>query len=789
MKKWRQADGTVSVFLISIIAGIFVFNAVLIDYARIYAAKQHVQAAHDEAIRSILAAFDSTLQSKYGLFGFEESQVEGLYPEMVANNLPDGSSDAFRLTDPRPVDDSVQLLYPFQLGSHTIFRQQILEDMKYKAPVELTLEVLGNFQQVSEVMQQTSALSKAAAAIEKDYEDMDNDLNTLWDEFRAEIGKEMQRMTDESGNIRSIGIGYPAIRTEIIAIQELEKNRDALREDVADLQDQIRAILSQPAMSEGAAAAVAAAVQSISQQINRLNTQISEITSEINKRIPAVNDFLKDAHRSINKVSSAAQKAESLADEALKTLERTQTANNRMRTAIEKAEREAGSSYEQVGNASVERRSDRNANASELNQAVNELAQTMNDMKDLILPDSYFSAIRLQLTEERNLIRRASSDATLLSGTLPSAYSSSQPPSASTIRGYANNIAEALVLLEPLERNSQHTTNDEQVIRQVEKDRRQRRTDYDNPQHNEIKDKEEENALSSIADFMDIVEAIRESTEAHAQVDAFYRSYMALQNEVDDSAYEHEEFTKDVGDTGEQSMGQMDQLFEGIADLMLSVRDELYVNEYAMARFKSFEVPPNFFQSFNQDTEALKGNMAQLLDIGNSEVEYIIYGLSAPGANIAAAYGEIFLLRLAINTLEGYLKFRGLGHPLLIAIAALAWGITNAVLDVIQLMNGKAIQFMDKFRFEMNYRDHLRLFLLLHSNETKKMSRMQALIQNTTGQELSTVRTYAEGQSEFTVRLWFLPGVMDLIGRTGISGGEVEGNRYRFSTRPTAMSY
>ena len=163
---------------------------------------------------------------------------------------------------------------------------------------------------------------------------------------------------------------------------------------------------------------------------------------------------------------------------------------------------------------------------------------------------------------------------------------------------------------------------------------------------------------------------------------------------------------------------------------------------------------------------------------GKQEVEYILYGFHNPVGNIAAAYGEILTLRLAIRTMEGLLKNLNKGNPLLILAAALLYGVEHAVKDMLMLTKEGSIQLSDFMKVKLTYRDHLRIFLLMHGPSEQRLSRMLALIRRNTGVSVEQRATYLKGGVSISMPLWFLPGVAKTLGASGTLKGRVEGSRY-----------
>lgn len=138
-KKQRQGkgktEGSVSIFLIMVLAFVFLFTAVLIDYARIAAFNVQEERLARASIRSVMSSYDVELREKYGLFAFGESDGDMLLSQVLNDNMHKSSrSDAFNLV-PFALESS-SLKWSRPVGSYDVVSRQILEEMKYKAPVD-----------------------------------------------------------------------------------------------------------------------------------------------------------------------------------------------------------------------------------------------------------------------------------------------------------------------------------------------------------------------------------------------------------------------------------------------------------------------------------------------------------------------------------------------------------------------------------------------------------------------------------------------------------------------------
>ncbi len=136
-------------------------------------------------------------------------------------------------------------------------------------------------------------------------------------------------------------------------------------------------------------------------------------------------------------------------------------------------------------------------------------------------------------------------------------------------------------------------------------------------------------------------------------------------------------------------------------------------------------------------------------------------------------------MRLAIRTMEGFIEKASLGNPLAVLAAALLYGIQHSIQDMLLLCEKDEIP-LSKYipGVKLSYRDHLRLFMMVHGGGEVQLSRMLALIRLNTGINPAEKSTYASANIRIGMRLWFLPGVIKLLDCSVGLSGDVEGNIY-----------
>nr|WP_230877382.1 DUF5702 domain-containing protein [Paenibacillus polymyxa] len=301
-------------------------------------------------------------------------------------------------------------------------------------------------------------------------------------------------------------------------------------------------------------------------------------------------------------------------------------------------------------------------------------------------------------------------------------------------------------------------------------------------------EREAKNKLKQAYRIIEVLSKGKQSAEQFRVVEQYYNESISF-NQSSSSPSVSADLPYDTYDATGASMDSMDGLYEAASNLLIQLGDEFYQNEYALSYFHHVD-----FSRFGSlaGSGGNVGNAAQILgdqlEVNNQEVEYILYGFHNPTGNLAAAYGEIFAMRLAIRTMEGLVKNSSKGNPLVVLAAALLYGVEKAIEDMIMLAQKGDVPLSDFLKFRMTYKDHLRLFLMLHSNNERKMSRMLALIRLNTDVNPAERRTYAKGEVKNGMRLWFLPGVMKMLGTASKEGESIKGSVY-YVTKTAHFSY
>ncbi|HEU5140385.1 MAG TPA: DUF5702 domain-containing protein [Bacillales bacterium] len=177
MKQWPKKflsrfvfdqHGGVSIYLIIVTILLFLFNAVLIDYVRILVAQAQTENAAQAAARSTLASFDAGAH-RYELFGMSPRiDATETFRGAFKRNLSIQEDGYFQFVDTKMEEAATSVKTSRPLSDPVVLKHQILEAMKYRAPIEFTKLIYKRFIGLSDAMHQASAFTDTMNAIKDD---------------------------------------------------------------------------------------------------------------------------------------------------------------------------------------------------------------------------------------------------------------------------------------------------------------------------------------------------------------------------------------------------------------------------------------------------------------------------------------------------------------------------------------------------------------------------------------------------------------------------------------------
>jgi hypothetical protein len=747
---WHRENGAVSVYLILIIVPIFLFQAVLIDFARIKLAEKETEAAVKAGVRSSLSAFDTEIQAN-GLYGLGVSTEEALniFSSVFGKNLSGSiASGAFHFADTVPVQSESRLTPVYSLASHTIFERQILEDMKLKAPIEFALEITDKFKSsgASASFQSASQFSKDGEALEKLLDKRNDDLDQAWIQTMSMHDKAVElhllyeREIDELSSLAEI-IGIHSVDDIQNSLENIRVQIKSIQDTIEALDESLSSIVQAAEQSKESIAAIIESKQSLQNQLKDLAVEQDEL-DKVFKALLKYAELLMHIKQEAELDSLIMASYQIKIEPLLITAKQT---NDELRHELERI----------MGGS----------------DGSSKLYDAFKSVK--VLNDDYFHS-----------------------------YSSSVATVLALFNGYKGTISTInLFTLANTSRAKADNDAYENIAREFyvkqTKIEEERKGERDQLTANKLAQK---NKIQAILDQAKLVMGgcssndqsfytILQEPEAPIE-EGLYQKYRGINNQGTGIG---SEVAYDLDKSDKVSLKAMDML-GAFANIAEGTRNELYLNEFALTKFnyRTYGIEKDIKGQPKTSNERINPGSHKL---ALQEVEYLLYGFSSCQANISSAYAEMFSFRLAIRTLEALLdpkkELLNAGSPLLVLLAAAAEGVSKAFMDMNELVKGNPVELSSKLAssvLTLTYKDYLRIFLLLHSNDTKLMARMQALIELNTGKDLQNQTTYVQGHATSTVRLWFIPGIMRLISGSDLLGCKVNLNRCEI-TRTSALSY
>ncbi len=778
-KKSLPEDGTqgaVTIWACAASAGLLLLMAVLIDYSRIISFRHKLEGLAQTGVRSVLSAYDGTLYERYGLFGRGGTDGGALLAEAVQLGLETGSGrnvpdDSIRLQwlDMEVFGSSVQ---PAAfLGDRRIFGRQIMQEMKYKAPIDLTLELIDKFRPLSEVMGQTSAAVDKLGSLEQAFDQRQQALENM-----LKLQTTAADHASQSGHGTLIGTGGSngAEGSELRSIRaEYPLYLEWISLDEAAARAWQEAVAAIPSPSPGATPIPSATPIPLPPP----SSHASEIASYENRAM-AVSAKLHQA-------ADATGSHDSVLDEALEQLEAARRAELEMKAVLDGRNEAGDSSYRLPGSSAA---ADSNLGT----------VSVLEGASDMLLGEEWFSQAEKNVQEQRDDFRSLSLSAQAAAIGLHRALEERSATWASRLT------------IQEQELSRQWRSYDEKWIAPGAMLAGQARSIGNADSRKEERKAEKKKAASLWREAKQLLNAVEglkgteEDLEAFRQAESLFEASMDFNRQLEEEVGSDEVGNGKAGGGDKSSFegvsgsGGADEavkgsqklaggVFSGMGALLSQGGERLFTAQYAAQRFSFADprmlgrlIPGLGGTSGEPDGEGARQDPA-MTSLENQEMEYILYGFVHPSANLGAAYGELFAFRLAVRTMEGLIESRAAGHPLLVLAMAAVYGLREAIGDLRAIIATGQAPISKYVPAELSYLDYLRLFYLLHGSENSRLSRMIAIIELDTGTNLASVPTGAMVEVQASMRLWFLTGAARLLGRSGPEHGA--GGRYEWSTR------
>lgn len=738
---FKSEKGAVSVFLILILVVVFIFNAVLIDYARIFIAEKQTERAVKTGVRSVMSSFDSGLV-RYGLFGLN-GDPNNIFKEVVEKNLPQQDADHFQFVDTKL--ESMNILPSgdaYSLARVDVYEEQILQNMKYMAPIEFTKIMLEKFKMndLQQDMADASAFIDVMSKIEPLYNAREEALDKLDDQVGALL-LTIKDSVEDPGMVDSIKGPVSTNITEatlgiVNVLKDIPAKADLLLAVLIIIEEKKQALAElQPSEDES------------EEEEEKRKEEIKDLEAEIKELEKLVENYKKNSEGLAGNIYTHYSGLSNLQiKNALTHLKTAIDKNKEIKTLLDKASSSSSSTVdtENLGDVHIDPAMLENWDnlLKETDKKVDEIAQNANALKVAIQKANWESVKGfVGYTEMETDLNEAIKHATELHGDF---------------------------------KKNRVKLSEEQLDTKKEKEDKAKT--------------ETEKAEEKLNKSLDLATAMVNEDLIYGQVNSHFLKYRDINKAIDDAEALKVDL-EDYNKAADSAMEIMSKMMSSIGSGLYSLRDELYVNEYILKNFNS-NPPYNI-------------GRAESYFFDNKEVEYIIYGIPSAYGNYAAAYSQLFALRFAIHVVDQLMDEtnRLLGHPLLIFLAVVSEAMYWTVEDMKYMTEDNdetdffppnlqaKLKIKNVFELKVDYRDHIRFFLLTNGKHENKLMRTQAVTEYKSTVNLNERPVQVVGEATSTVKLWFLPGVAEMLGDVGLLDGKVvDKNRYEF-TKKAAYSY
>lgn len=683
-----KENGAVSIYVIIVTLLLFFFNAVLIDFVRIMVAEYQVDQASKAAIRSTFSSFNKDVQNK-GLFVVNkgaESPAQ-IFEDVFEENLTVDESGYYKFVDTKMESTSFDPNENRTFSNTELVKHQILEEMKYKAPIEFGKIIIDGILPYTCTMQEAEVFVDVAKEVDDLVQDRDDYME-----------KAKEHLLNARNSLKSVD-------------GKVNNNSSSVYPDVKNLEDGKK--------------------------------YFSEYEDD------PKTEFERDLKNIFIDIRNEGNAAKRELTRAIQDLKKAKKINNNIGDKIAEVEEEVNDKYDNLSN--------NNCSDQALSDVEGQLDDLTDQVKEYVIEDSFFT---------NTISRTEDAEENVDNGRAPGSSSSLVPYVKYQIIDFEGLLEEpqnAAINLLKQYFNTAYTDTKEA--------------------HNYADDNYEETETgdsgdSSFSDALEALNKIKDIVNKGMALNTDFDTYEKLQGLVADYGGASEDSAGDL-DLEDAEKGSQDafdmigSLFSNLGDLAAGARDHAYINEYILTRFKSDDTMGVFEPGSYPDS---------FLFI-NREVEYILYGSHTPGVNYGYALLELTALRFGLNFISAFTQpeVKVVPHPLPKAIAATVWAFNRTVKDIGKLTSGDEVPLfhINKMRpFMTDYKFYLRLFLFMHPGDDSRINRIQAVVDDKTSEDLLDAPIYATGTAEASIDLWFIPGIMDMLGTTGVLDGKVQNGRY-----------
>lgn len=815
--------GAISVFLTLILVPVLMFSGIIVDISRLYAAKTVISGAGDLTMNAALARYDKKLKDSYGLIAMADDPSSPSVKTYLEQSFLE-SCNASALKDTKSAD--IHSMIQLELGTNgveiegvknssladvQVLQQQIMEYMKFRAPVYMVSDILDKFRNMplknmnekkdyikaktnyakkakelgkpsKKAKEAVDAHSGAIQNVQEIASELSDVINTFEQQTVFYLAAEsLQKYLDNealapagSGEINS-----EIIRQNLAGAEVWRKEETSFDESkYADLIAAISLIQNSEIVEQAMSAD-----ESFTQ--DEWNTYIN-IETVVQQSIANLRSIYEDAAQNyeneIGKYESAIKTMIDTGNKGIKQLKKLEDVWVNKVQPAEKVCQERKATLQSKGE-----------DISELNEIEEKENIKINteDLEDMInCLDVNTEAANGLLKEAEKFMRVADNVRAAQIGSAEALWIFEGGAAGAVDAFWSNNQDFGIpsqsdyYYADPKERNFYK--------------------DYLSKVGVETEDEQDKNAKD---------QKKQEAEEAQGEYDRILENLNALQKEQNlkdfsglsypdefpsgqnktgsdiQSAQKVKKLNLDSDDTtvddGAGSLSAITELLKGLDRLSGELLERAYLMEYMSEMF-------NCMTTKEKDV-SLSNDKLSSHYIYNGEIEYLLYGNESTIVNKTEAAAVLYSLRLAINS--AYVFFdktlnaqansiasgisTATGQAWLYPIIKYSYLFCCAVVyssqDLSSLMEGKEVAvWKSDDKVKLNYKEYMKLFLLVsmlsEKNEKKLLIRTADCIQLNTGKKLSSKYTMLTLRADVRAETTFLPKVPVWLGDSSSEG-------------------
>lgn len=809
--------GAISVFLTLILVPVLIFSGIIVDASRLYASKTVISGAGDLTMNAALSTYDKKLKDSYGLIAMAEdpsspsvkSQMEQYFKESCNASLLEGedSDDLHSMIQLELGENGINLqgVESSSLADTQVLQQQIIEYMKFRAPVYMVTDILEKFrklplQNMKEKKNYVDAKSKYGKALQKlgepskkakdAVENQSNAISqatSMASEKIPELEKEFKsqavfwlaaRSLEQylNGNIMA-EVGSGTISAEVVRYNlsgavvwdQSQTTFDQTRYDnlVAAISLYQYSDLVEPILTNEENGFTEEDLQTYLNITNVVRQSISNMDAVYQNAAQKYKDGIEEYKSEIQTIIDTGEAGQDDLQELLD---------------VWKSNVQPASSLCEQRKATLKSKGEDLTDLEEMEENEN-LDINTEDVQELInCLNMNTQTARQNLTEAEEMQE------------LPVYLEQTGITSAEAEYLHDYNSSDAIQLF----------WQNHPELNEIQG------TDlyYSDPKNQKFYVE----YLSQIGEGEEDSEQKNKKKEAEAEAESAQNSYQsaidALQNEKNLEEYEGisfpSEFPSGISkngsdinsskkidkirvDTSENTVDDMDaglsavtELIQGLDKISGELLERAYLMEYMTEIFNCLTT--------KEDDISLSGEKLNAHYINNGEIEYLLYGNSNTGVNKAQAIGVLYSLRLAINSVYVFFDKKlnaeanaiangiaiSTGQAWLYPIVKYAYLFCKAVIysgeEIQSLTQGESVAvWRGKDDITLSYLEYMKLFILIKSistqGEQKLLARTGDCIQLNYGKKLSSKYTMLTLQADVRSTTTFLPKVPAFLGR------------------------